>query len=71
MRQLSLLHSFMDSYYKLRQLSLLQSVMNRYCKLRQLFITEGDTDGQLLQIAAAYLLQSVTRFVTNCGWCYN
>ena len=66
-------------YYKLRQV--LQSTMNLfqiatgitkcddYYKLRQYkFITKYD--GQLLQIATAFLLQSAKRFITNCDRYY-
>ena len=69
------------NYYKLRQLSLLHSAMNLlqiatgitkcddYYKLRQYkFITK--CDGQLLQIATAFLLQSAKRFITNCDRYY-
>ena len=58
------------SYYKWRQLSLLQSLMDSCYKVRQIFITEGDTDGQLLQIATTYLLETATLFITNCDRCY-
>ena len=70
LRQLSLLQSLMDSYYKLRQLSLLRSLMDSYYKVRQIFITEGDTDGQLLQIATTNLLQTATWIIKNCERCY-
>ena len=76
MRQLSSLQIAMDSYYKLRQLfyykvrhGLLQiatgiTKCDDYYKLRQYkFITK--CDGQLLQIATAFLLQSAKRFITN------
>ena len=70
LRQLSLLQSLMDSYYKLRQLSLLRSLMDSYYKVRQIFITEGGTDGQLLQIATTYLSQTATWIIKNCDRCY-
>ena len=44
--------------------------MDSYYKLRQIFITEGDTVGQLLQIATTHLLQTATWFITNCDRCY-
>ena len=59
------------SYYKLRQLSLLQSLMDSYYKLRQIFITAGDTNGQLLQIATTYykLRRGLLRIATGVTKC--
>ena len=47
---------------------LLQSAMELLQIATALFITKYD--GQLLQIATAFLLQSATRFITNCNRYY-
>ena len=47
---------------------LLQSAMDLLQIATAWFITKYD--GQLLQIATAFLLQSVTRFITNCNRYY-
>ena len=47
---------------------LLQSAMELLQIATAWFITK--CDGQLLQIATAFLLQSATRFITNCNRYY-
>ena len=47
---------------------LLQSAMELLQIATAWFITKYD--GQLLQIATAFLLQSATRFITNCNRYY-
>ena len=47
---------------------LLQSAMDLLQIATAWFITKYD--GQLLQIATAFLLQSATRFITNCNRYY-
>ena len=47
---------------------LLQSAMELLQIATAWFITKRD--GQLLQIATAFLLQSATRFITNCNRYY-
>ena len=47
---------------------LLQSAMELLQNATAKFITKYD--GQLLQIATAFLLQSATRFITNCDRYY-
>ena len=49
--------------------TLLQMRWNYY-KLWQLSFNITKCDGQLLQIATAFLLQSATRFITNCDRYY-
>ena len=49
---------------------LLQSAME-LLQMRQLgLLLTAKCDGQLLQIATAFLLQSATRFITNCDRYY-
>ena len=53
---------------KENNLSLLQSAIELLQIATAQFITKGD--GQLLQIATAFLLQSATRFITSCDRYY-
>ena len=47
---------------------LLQTAMELLQIVTAQFITK--CDGQLLQIVTTFLLQSATRFITNCDWYY-
>ena len=57
-----------DEVSRITLKKLLQSAMELLQIATAQFITK--CDGQLLQIATAFLLQSATRFITNCDRYY-